>query len=165
MTGGKTAVLAAATIDEVKKTPKRAIPRLAKHNDVDSMQKAKKRAAWKNLDFGGGNTSNFSFIHFPSVDISSRISDLGVSLGSTPSMVSDSINLLKEVELARSRPEPSTTDAFPKSDFLEEDDDDEIGNVTLSHLCGDVLEEIADDDIDHLSCDFRTVVKKIRLYL
>ena len=76
-----------------------------------------------------------------------------------------SINLLKEVELARSRPKPSSTDAFPKSDFLEEDDDDEIGNVTLSHLCGDLLEEIADDDSDYLSCDFRTVVKKIRLYL
>jgi hypothetical protein len=30
-------VLAAATIDEVKKTPKRASPRLAKHNDVESM--------------------------------------------------------------------------------------------------------------------------------
>jgi hypothetical protein len=80
-------------------------------------------------------------------------------------MVSDSINLLKEIELARSRPEPSSTDAFPKSYFLEEDDDDEIGNVTLSHLCGDLLEEIADDDSDHLSCDFRTVLKKIRLYL
>lgn len=64
-----------------KKTPKRASPRLAKHNDIDSMQNAKKRAAWKKLNFGGGNTFNFSFNHFPSVRISSSVSELGVSLG------------------------------------------------------------------------------------
>lgn len=51
-------VVNAAAIEEIRKTPKRASPRLAKYNDVDSTKKAKKRAAWKNLDFSGGNTSN-----------------------------------------------------------------------------------------------------------
>ncbi|XP_062182809.1 uncharacterized protein LOC133886913 [Phragmites australis] len=53
--GTPAAVLAAAAVEEVCNTPKRSNPRLAKHNDDDSIQKAKKRAAWKNLDFSGGN--------------------------------------------------------------------------------------------------------------
>lgn len=43
------AVMAAAAIQEVRKTPKQASPRLAKNNDIDSMRKAKKRAAWKKI--------------------------------------------------------------------------------------------------------------------
>jgi hypothetical protein len=54
--------MAAAAIEEIRKTPKRASSQLAKFNDVDSMQKSKKREAWKSLDFSGGNSSALSFM-------------------------------------------------------------------------------------------------------
>ena len=114
------AVMAAAAIEEIRKTPKRASSQLAKFNDVDSMQKSKKRVAWKSLDFSGGNSSALSFIHFPTVfftlihfstvDIASSVSNLGVSLGSNSSMVADSVCLLKEKETVRIRPETSSTE-------------------------------------------------------
>lgn len=42
----QTTIMAAANIKEMKLTPKRASPRLAKNAGTDSMSKAKKRAAW-----------------------------------------------------------------------------------------------------------------------
>lgn len=150
---------AAAAIKEVTTTPKRASPRLAKNIDIDSVNKAKKRAAWKNLDFSTGNMSDFSFIQFPSVDISKRLSNLGINLGHNTSLINDSVNLLKEVELARSRPDPASTEVLANPDFfnvVEEDLDD----VNLGYLCEELLEDFVDDNSDHLSCDFKTVFKK-----
>lgn len=153
-------VVAAAMIPEVRQTPKRASPRLALTNDLDSMRKAKKRAAWKNLDFDTGNIPNLSFIRFPSVDISSRLSDMGISLGSNNSLASDSISLLKSVELERARPEPSSTEVVTNSNFLEDDNDSDLENGTLGRICGDLLDEFKNLDSDHLSCYFKAVFKK-----
>lgn len=36
-------------------------------------------------------------------------------------------------------------------------------NLTLGHLCGDLMEEVMDEDGDHISCDFQAVFKKINL--
>lgn len=148
-------VLSAANIKEAKLISKRASPRLAKNVNTDLMSKAKKRTY-----FGAGNTSNLSFIQFPSVDISSHLSDIGVSLGSDPSSVSESISLLKNVEHSRLKPLPSSTEVCDTSEFLAEDDDNDLENDTLGHLCGELLEEFVDMDIDHLSSDFKTVFKK-----
>ena len=43
-------VMAAAAIEEIRKTPKRASSQLAKFDDVDSMQKSKKRVAWTSVE-------------------------------------------------------------------------------------------------------------------
>lgn len=108
------------------------------------MQKAKKRMAWKNLDFSGGNFTDFSFIPYSDVAISSSISHLGVSLGSNPSLVSSSINLLKQFEMARIAAEPSSTaEDFSKSVLLNDEYDEEVENVTFGHLYGDLMEEMA----------------------
>jgi hypothetical protein len=44
--------------------------------------------------------------------------------------------------------------------FLDNDEDDDLDNITLSHLCGDLMEEVMDEDSDHLSCEFQAVFKK-----
>jgi hypothetical protein len=46
----------AAGIQETTMSPTRASPRLAGVPDQHVMEKAKKRAAWKNLDNGGNDT-------------------------------------------------------------------------------------------------------------
>jgi hypothetical protein len=33
-------------------------------------------------------------------------------------------------------------------------------NLTLGHLCGDLMEEVMDEDGDHITCDFQAVFKK-----
>ena len=129
-------------------------------NDLDSMRKAKKRAAWKNLNSSAGNVSKFSFIHFPSVDISSRLSDLGVNLGSNSKSVLESISLLKNNEVARVRPELARTDVFTEPVLLEDEDDFDLENGTLGRICGDLLDEFENLDSDHLSCEFKSVFKK-----
>ena len=112
------------------------------------------------MDFSGGNFTDFSFIPYSDAAISSSISHLGVSLGSNPSLVSSSINILKEVEMARITTEPSSMEDFSKSVLLNDEDEEEAENVTFGHLYGDLMEEIMDDEYDHLSCDFRTIFKK-----
>lgn len=109
---------------------------MAKHNDIHSVQKAKKWAAWKNLDFSGGNISNFSFIHHPTVDISTSIQNLGVSLGSDPSSVSNSVSLLKNIELERTRLDPTCSEVLSKSDFLGDEDEDgnEFENALTTYV-------------------------------
>jgi len=52
------------------------------------------------------------------------------------------------------------SDFFSWSDFLVYKEGDELENLTLGHFCGDLMEEIMDDDRDHLSCDFQDVFKK-----
>lgn len=125
-----------------------------------TIQKAKKRAAWKNLDFSGCITIDLSFIPFSANEISSRVCALGVSLGNNPNIVTDSVNLFKDFELSRLRAKPSSTNVFSKNDLLSEEEDNEIENITLGHLCRDLMDEVMDDDNDHLSCEFRTVFKK-----
>jgi hypothetical protein len=47
-------------------------------------------------------------------------------------------------------------------DHFQFDDEEnyEFENLTLGHLCGEFVEEVMDEDSDHLSCDFHTVFKK-----
>jgi hypothetical protein len=53
---GSPSLLVAAGIQETTMSPTRASPRLAGVPDQHVMEKAKKRAAWKNLDNGGNDT-------------------------------------------------------------------------------------------------------------
>ena len=72
------------SVTEVWKMLKRSSPGLAKSNNEDSMQKVKKRTAWENLDFSGGNTTDLSLIPFSINSVSSSVNNLGVSLGNAP---------------------------------------------------------------------------------
>jgi hypothetical protein len=44
--------------------------------------------------------------------------------------------------------------------LLDKEEDDDLDNITLGHLCGDLIEEVMDGDNDHISCDFQAVFKK-----
>jgi hypothetical protein len=128
------------------------------------MEKAKKRAAWKNLDSGGNDTlTRFSSDHV----IVSKASRLGVVLGSNPKQLMNSVALLKKHDLSQLESEPECL--VDDLDFINdqiadlEDEDYEFENLTLGHLCGDFMEEVMDEDSDHLSCDFQTVFKKNKL--
>lgn len=128
------------------------------------MSKAQKRTAWKNLDFNDGNTLSSSFVSFSDSVLSSNVQNLGVSLGSSVDIVSDSVALLKMVEWDRLTACDSSKEIEDDSeiDILDCDEDNKLDQLTLSHLCGDLMEEVMDVDNGHLSCDFKTVYKKIK---
>jgi hypothetical protein len=46
---------------------------------------------------------------------------------------------------------------------LDDEEDEDLDNTTLGHLCGNLMEEVLDEDSDHLSCDLQAVFKKNKL--
>jgi hypothetical protein len=126
------------------------------------MDKVKKRAALKNLEPVEGKTSNSSFLSFSDVVVHSNLSNIGVTLGKNDSEVSDSIMCLKTLEAKRLPPKPSSKEMEEQHNIalLDNEEDDDLDNITLGHLCGDLMEEVMDEDSDHLSCDFQAVFKK-----
>lgn len=81
---------AAAAIKEVVVSLTRSSPRLAGVADHHILEKAKLRAAWRNLDHEGITPPPPSSHDY---SISSKISNLGVALGCNPKQISDSVSL------------------------------------------------------------------------
>jgi hypothetical protein len=156
------ALVAAAGIKEVLTTPTRSSPRLAGAIEEHVMDKVKKRAALKNLEPIEGKTSNSSFLSFSDVVVHSNLSNMGVTLGKNDSEVSDSIMCLKTLEAKCLPPKLSSKEMEEQHNIalLDSEEDDNLDNITLGHLCGDLMEEVMDEDSDHLSCDFQAVFKK-----
>lgn len=71
--------------------------------DATQLERAARRTRDRNENFNSGTNllSKFSFVELPDFEIMERASRIGVSLGSTISSVSESINLLKDVEMER----------------------------------------------------------------
>jgi hypothetical protein len=136
-------------------------PRLVGASEEHVMDKVKKWAAHKNFESIEGKTSN-SFLSFSDVVVQSNLSNIGVNLGKNDSEVSYSIKFLKTLE-AKCLP-PKLSSKVMEDDlrpaFLDNDEDDDLDSITLNHLCGDLMEEVMDEDSDHLSSEFQAVFKK-----
>jgi hypothetical protein len=154
-------ILVAAGVKEAAASPTRASPRLAGVIDQHAMDKAMKRTAWKNLDTEGNNLSLCSFFDDT---ISFKICSLGVDLGSSPKQIKESVVLLKKLDLHHMVTQLylclDNSDSDNGQNEIVEDEDHDIENITLGHLCGDLMEEVMNEDSDHLSSDFQTVFKK-----
>jgi hypothetical protein len=116
--------------------------------DEDTMQKAMRRKATKNLDFDGMISSprSKSFLSFSSPVISSKLNGLGVSLGSSDKEISVSTRVLKHMEF------DCITVILKASTRLDStylDEDEAIATSDgqlLSHLVGEVSEVGLDED-------------------
>jgi hypothetical protein len=160
-----TTPIAAASIKEALTTPTRSSPRLAGALEEHVMDKARKRAALKNLEPIEGNISNPSFPSFSDIVIHSELSKIGVSLGKNSSEISDSLKRLRSLEAKRlTSVSPSKAMENPRHiALLDDEEDEDLDNTTLGHLCGNLMDEVLDEDSDHLSCDFQVVFKKNKL--
>lgn len=152
---------AAAAIKEAVGVSPRSSPRLAATADLHAMEKAQKRAAWKNLEHEG---NHLSFLGFSDSVISSKFNAIGVALGKHEKQITASISTLKSTEQNRLdllTPNLEQGGLDYDSDFLANTEEDyDWENPMLSHLCGDLMEETFDKDSHHLSCEFDTVFKK-----
>ncbi|CAD6217740.1 unnamed protein product [Miscanthus lutarioriparius] len=105
-------------------TPVRRSKRNTEVADVDSLEKAERRVAVKNLEEPQGG--------------------VGISLGDNDDLMIGSIALLKNVE--RERLKPSICLNKDENEFDSEKDEIDPDTFTISRLCGDLTEEVMDDN-------------------
>jgi hypothetical protein len=108
--------------------------------DEDTLQKAMRRKAAKNLDFSGMDSSSSSFIPLPTQVLSSKLNSVGISLGKNSSEISVSANVLRRMEFDRLTVSPKSHNIV---DITETDDEEAIATLDgqlLSSLVGVVSE-------------------------
>ena len=130
--------------------------------DEDSMVKAMRRTAARNLDFEG-TPSRKSFMSFDKSKVSSNITRLGVSLGRNEKEVDFSVKALKQVEFDRLTVAPRLS-SFVDPLVSDEEDEDADANhegKLLSHLVKDTTEVDLDDTVrDTTLCELVASVRK-----
>lgn len=146
-------ILMAANVSEVVTTPTWASSRLAGMDEAHAVEKAGKRKAWKNLE-SRNNASN-SFLSFSNASIVSDLLNIGLDLGGSCSKISDSILSLRKVEedrISKSLPLSNCLCNEVNNKGFSSEGEEELDNLVLGHLCGDLVEEVMDEEKDHLSC-------------
>ena len=132
-------VMTLAVLSDGELTPVRHSKRNADVADVDSLEKAEKRVAIKNLEENEGNAKINSFCSFSNIRIEQNLKGVGISLGDNENLTLGSVTLIKEVEKERMKP----------SNLLithDNETDSEEDVIDLSRLCGDLTEEVMDDN-------------------
>jgi hypothetical protein len=158
-------VMMMAVLSDGELTPVRRSKRNADVTDVHSLEKAEKRIAIKNLEESHGNVNAAinSVCSFSSDRIKQNLGGVRISLGGKESLIADSVALIKVVENERLKPS-CVVDSIDKENESEEDEiDPDIS--TISRLCGDLMEEVMDDNsagLDGVLVDIPIKVAKIR---
>jgi len=129
-------------------TPVRRSKRNAEVADVDSREKAERRVTIKNLEEPQGNLNVNSFCSFSNVRIKENLGGVGISLGDKDDLMIGSIALLKNVERERLKPSICLNKNENKFDYEENEIDPDT--FTISRLCGDLMEEVMDDNSANL---------------
>ena len=121
----------------------------SKPSDEDSMTKAMRLRASRNLNFSQGTTTSKSFLSFSNAQVSSNLESLGLNLGRNAKEKSVSSSVLKNVEFDHFKVTPKNkifvNDHLTDSDLDEEEVDDHYDGQLLTHLVGDVSEVGLDD--------------------
>ena len=113
----------------------------ASATDEDSMLKAMWRKAERNLNSPGIKSNSKSFLSFSTPVISSKLVNVGISLGSSVQDVSFSSNVLRHMEVDRLTV-TSKVSAFPNASLTGEEEElhATVDGQLLSHLVGEVSE-------------------------
>lgn len=95
------------------------------------------------------------FLSFSNASIVSDLLNIGVDLGGSYSKISDSILSLRKVEedrISKSLPLSNCLCNEVNNKGFSSKGEEELDNLVLGHLCGDLVEEVMDEEKDHLSC-------------
>jgi hypothetical protein len=156
-------VRAEAAIPEVVLTPTRCSPRMAHSADEHILAKVGRRAAERNLERAEGslNFAHFSPLH---LDVVHSIQQLGVCLGGKEGAAVDEIDglLVDNFEILDSESSRLGGEEFSDCES-EEECLEEVESLAIKSLCGELLEEVFDDDSYHLSCDNKKASKSYKV--
>jgi hypothetical protein len=108
--------------------------------DKDTMQKATRRKAAKNLDFCGMDHAPSSFIDFPTQVLSSKLNSIGISLGKNDFEINVSTNVLRHMEFDRLKVGPKSLNIVDTTDTDDEEAIATLDGQLLSNLVGVVSE-------------------------
>jgi hypothetical protein len=108
--------------------------------DEDTMQKAMRRKAVKNLDFSGMDHASSSFIAFPTQVLSSKLNSVGISLGKNDFEINVSANVLRHMEFDRLKVGPKSQNIVDTTDTDDEEAIATFDGQLLSNLVGSVSE-------------------------
>lgn len=131
--------------------PLRRARRRASTADEDSIERASRMVAIKNLEMDKGKNFDNSILSFSNEHIIDNLSNVGISMGREVRTVQSSMSLIKEVEKDRFILPSVKTIEDSHLDTDIEDSESEIDHLALGHLCGDLTEELMDDtSTDHI---------------
>ena len=156
-----TKLVGAALIKEVVHSPTRASPRLAGVVAEHTLVRAERLMQSKNLEC---NKGNHQADHSYSIPLSIAIDNLR-ALGVGPGTINGdsfegSVQNLVQDTLASEQPGLILGEGEEDCSDNESVYSDSYEKKALEFLCGDVMEEIFDEDSYHLSSDSRTVQRK-----
>lgn len=117
--------------------------------DEDSTARDARLVAKRNLEDTGGNFQENSSLSFSSKKITDNIKNIGLSLEKELNTVQSSVSLIKKVEKGRINAPVLKTSEDSHIDLEESDSD--FDHIALGHLCGDLAEEVMDDDNSDLA--------------
>jgi hypothetical protein len=89
--------------------------------DEDTMQKAMRRKATKNLNFSGMDPSSSSFVALPTQVLSSKLNSVGISLGKNDLEINVSANVLRHMEFDRLTVGPKSQNFVDTTDTDDEE--------------------------------------------
>lgn len=162
---GRDKVMAAAAIPEVIKSPTRASPRLKETSNEDTMAKVSKRAAERALDVEGNIPSHsFTVDFFPAVDAANVLKHIGLSSGSSHEELEQSVLELFNFDKDRRLLGGDSEDGVSFDQEAEEENEsfEELEREAIRNLCGDLVDEVFDEDAYHLSSDTRKLFKNVK---
>jgi hypothetical protein len=156
-------VMRMAILSDGELTPVRLSKRNADAADVGSLEKAEKRAVVKNLEEPQGNLCNNSFCSLSNFRIKENLGGLGLIMGDNDNLTAYSIDLLRNVE--KDRIKPSYYPSKKENEVESEEDEIDPDTFTISRLCGDLTEEVMDNnsaDLDEVLVDVPIKVAKTK---
>jgi hypothetical protein len=117
-----------------------------------------RRQALRNLDPTPGTSSAQSFLSLSDTRITSRLKNVGVSMGKNDNEINLPVGVLKHMEIDRLKVSPKCNTSIPDPETKEDDEANaKYDGPLISHLVGEVT-EVGLDDARHGSmfCDFTT---------
>jgi hypothetical protein len=151
----------AASIPELI-TSVRSSPRLVGAKNEHTLVKAGERMAKKNLEFGGGMPSTKSeFSLKPSVAANS-LQQIGLFVGSEGMEVNNNMEHLLSLESFRGEIELGGSVSDGGYSESEEENIESMEANALKILCGELMEEVFDEDSFPLSCELRGKARKYK---
>jgi hypothetical protein len=115
--------------------------------DEDSMIRAMRRKAELNIDYSGMVTPSKakSFLSFSTLNINSKLGNIGVKIGSCEKDIIVSSNVLRRMEVDRLMVTPKVS-AFSNTTYIDDEEaTDSTDGQLLSQLIGEVSDVIFDE--------------------
>ena len=118
----------------------------ASATDEDSLVKAMRRKATRNLDPIGTDLNLKSFLSFSNESIQSKLHSVGFNLGRDKPQIEVSTTVLRHMEFDRLTVIPKVSTRLTATYMDEEEANATSDGQLFSHLIGDVVEGGLDDD-------------------